>query len=99
MQEVPDNNVKMRMAAWRNLLLHSFVNDQVFLRKPRARGLCESRGGRPGLPVPNKLDGFCGRKAALKFNETPALLSLGKRQGEHAGQRILASNRACQCVM
>ena len=29
-------------------------------------GLGESRGGRPGLPVPNKPDGFCGRKAALK---------------------------------
>ena len=28
----------------------------------RAQELCESRGGRPGLPVPNKRDGFCGRK-------------------------------------
>ena len=27
--------------------------------------LCESRGGRPGLPVPNSPYGFCGRKAAL----------------------------------
>ena len=27
--------------------------------------VCESRGGRPGLPVPNKPDGFCGRKATL----------------------------------
>ena len=65
---MPDNKVKMRiMAAWRNLLLHSFVNDQVFLRKPRAQELCESRGGRPGLPVsvPNKPDGFCGRKGVL----------------------------------
>ena len=25
----------------------------------------ESRGGRPGVPVPNKPYGFCGRKAAL----------------------------------
>ena len=32
----------------------------------RARELCESRGGRPGLPVPNKPDGFCGRQATLK---------------------------------
>ena len=32
----------------------------------RAQELCESRGGRPGLPVPNKFDGFCGRKAAVK---------------------------------
>ena len=29
----------------------------------RALELCESRGGRPGLPVPNKPYGLCGRKA------------------------------------
>ena len=33
----------------------------------RAQGLCESRGGRPGLPVPNSPYGLCGRKAT--FNE------------------------------
>ena len=31
----------------------------------RTRELCESRGGRPGLPVPKKPHDFCGRKAAL----------------------------------
>ena len=31
----------------------------------RARELCGSRGGRPGLPVPNRPYGFCGRKATL----------------------------------
>ena len=31
----------------------------------RAHELCESRGGCPGLPVPN---GPCGRKATLKMN-------------------------------
>ena len=45
-----------------------------FLRlQPRARTccsfrvqeLCESRGGRPGLPVLNSLYGLCGRKATL----------------------------------
>ena len=30
------------------------------------RELCESRGGRPGLIVPNKPDGFCGRKVTPK---------------------------------
>ena len=30
--------------------------------------LCESRGGRPGLPVPNSPYGLCGRKAALDLN-------------------------------
>ena len=32
----------------------------------RAEELCEGRGGRPGLPVPNKPYGFCGRKATLQ---------------------------------
>ena len=31
----------------------------------RVQELCESRGGRPGLPVPNSPYGLCGRKAAL----------------------------------
>ena len=34
-------------------------------RQCRAQGLCESGGGRPGLPVPNSPYGLCGRKAAL----------------------------------
>ena len=34
----------------------------------RAQELCESRGGRPGLPVRNnyKPYGFCGRKATVE---------------------------------
>ena len=31
--------------------------------------MCGSRGGRPGLPVPNSASGFCGRKATLKKKE------------------------------
>ena len=31
----------------------------------RAQELCESRGGRPGLPVPNSPYDLCGRKATL----------------------------------
>ena len=31
----------------------------------RAQEVCERRGGRPGLPVPNSPCGFCGRKATL----------------------------------
>ena len=31
----------------------------------RAQGLCESRRGRPGLPIPNGLYGLRGRKATL----------------------------------
>ena len=40
----------------------------------RAQELCESRGGRPGLPVPNNPYGLCGRKAALKKIEILLLL-------------------------
>ena len=32
----------------------------------RVEELCESAGGRPGLPVPNRPYGLCGRKATLK---------------------------------
>ena len=32
----------------------------------RAQEQCESRGGRPGLPVSNSPYGLCGRKATLK---------------------------------
>ena len=31
----------------------------------RAQELCESRGARPELPVPNYPSGLCGRKATL----------------------------------
>ena len=34
----------------------------------RVQELCESRGGRPGLPVPNSPYGLCGRKATLNWN-------------------------------
>ena len=33
----------------------------------RAQWLCEGRGGRPGLPVPNSPYGLCGRKATLNL--------------------------------
>ena len=36
-------------------------NTKIMLR----RCVSESRGGRPGLPVPNKPYGVCGRKATL----------------------------------
>ena len=29
--------------------------------------MCESRGGRSGLPVPNKSHGFCGRKETMNY--------------------------------
>ena len=36
----------------------------------RAQELCGSRGGRPGLPVPNGPYGLCGRKATFKEGNT-----------------------------
>ena len=36
-----------------------------FVLRLTAQQLCEGRGGRPGLTVPNKPHGFCGRKAPL----------------------------------
>ena len=41
----------------------------------RAQEPCESGGGRPGLPVPNKLYGFCGRKATLKRSHEALLVA------------------------
>ena len=31
--------------------------------------MCESRGGRPGLPVPNSPYGLCGHKATMSTSE------------------------------
>ena len=42
------------------------MSDRVISVSHRAQELCESRGGRPGLPVPKNPYGFCGRKATLK---------------------------------
>ena len=34
--------------------------------------MCESRGGRPGLLVPNSPHGLCGRRATLNFEDDTA---------------------------
>ena len=47
------------------------TGEDVF-RSVRAGQLCEGRGERPGLPVPNSPYGLCGRKAALnQQRQTP----------------------------
>ena len=38
-----------------------------------AQELCESRGGRPGLPVPNSPYGLCGRKATFELESATEL--------------------------
>ena len=47
--------------------IQSHQNDLCF-KRIRVQDLCESRGGRPGLPVPNSAYGLCGRKATLNMN-------------------------------
>ena len=37
----------------------------------RPQELCESPGGRPGLPVPDSLNSLCGCKATFKRNAEP----------------------------
>ena len=39
-------------------------------KNPRVQEMCESRGGRPGLPVPNSLYALCGRKAIFEIEES-----------------------------
>ena len=48
-----------------------FFNVETYLHPFRTQELCESRGGRPGLPVPNSPYGLCGCKATLNSNSTP----------------------------
>ena len=47
----------------------------------RAQELCESRGGRPGLPVPNNPYRLCGRKATLNCSISE-LRSCGKVEAD-----------------
>ena len=48
---------------YRPAWLHRVVASAV-----RAQGLCESRGGRPELPIPDSPYGLCGHKVTLSLN-------------------------------
>ena len=50
------------------MLCFVVINSVLFKLSHRAQELCKSRGGRPGLPGPNKPCGFRGRKATSKQN-------------------------------
>ena len=56
----------------------------------RGQELCESRGGRPGLPAPNSPYGLCGRKATLK---DPAL-----ELWSHMGRRLCVTD-TCETLL
>ena len=53
--------------------------------------LCESRGGRPGLPVPNSPYGLCGRKAALNLEQSDRVQELCENRGGRPGFPIPSS--------
>ena len=55
---------------------------------PRAQELCESRGGRPGLPVPNSPYGLRGRKATLNEPRAVQAQELCKNRGGRPGLPI-----------
>jgi len=49
-------------------MLKSGQEERAYCTTEPRRCVNESRGGRPGLPVPNRPYGFCGRKATLNSN-------------------------------
>ena len=65
MQQLTRSKTCFERRLWFEVSFYLFL---INIGKIRAQELCESRGGRPGLPVPNKPNGFCGRKATLKQN-------------------------------
>ena len=55
--------------------------------------MCESRGGHPGLPVPNKPYGFCGHKQ----NEHLKKKKMNHKNVRHRSEFVLSSS-ACSCT-
>ena len=53
----------------------------VLMLQARAQELYESRGGRPGLPVPDSPYGLCGRKATLNLDLLLVLVSFSSPVG------------------
>ena len=51
----------------------------------RAQELCERRGGRPGLPVPNNPCGLCGRKTTVNELQSPRGQELCESGGGRPG--------------
>ena len=54
-------------------------NNKKRKQEAQSSGLCESRGGRPGLPVPNKPTVKCGRKATLQPQQLKFVLIIIKQ--------------------
>ena len=62
----------------------------------RAQELCESRGGRTGLPVPNSSYGLCGRKATLNSNWLN--LSYAWRGRNMVRSKVIATERVADFI-
>ena len=47
------------------------------LTTSKAKELCESRGGRPGFPVPDNPYSVCGRKATMNLTTSSVYAGIG----------------------
>ena len=74
----------------------NFPHSPLRLRRDRAQELCESRGGHPDLPVPNKPYGLCGRKATLNWTSSSVYACLAVPCHLHVLQTDL---RGVGCLM
>ena len=61
------------------------MNDVRISGWVRVQELCGSRGGRPGLSVPNSPYGLCGCKTALNLNCIPLHTELCESRGGRPG--------------
>ena len=60
--------------------------------------MCESWGGCPGLPVPTKPCGFCGRKVTRNWTSANRVQELCESWGGHPGLPVLKKSRGyCGC--
>ena len=62
---------------------HIYINFKVTESHVRAQEVCESRGGRPGHPVPVSPYGLCARKATLNSARVRAQEVCGGRGGRN----------------
>ena len=65
------------------------------MKTVRAQELRESRGGRPGLSVPNSPYGLCGRKSTVEEEEVKTVTDY-RTQGSVAG--LQDSSDCVDCV-
>ena len=73
-KQIPVYNVETDTGTmWKQIPVYNVETDtgimwNCWYRACGVQELCESGGGRAGLPVPNSPYGLCGRKATLNLN-------------------------------